>query len=386
LADDFQRSVKQKKKREMISSEVELNLYDDIQQHDIEDQLALYTVYVGINSKDEFPWVTRHFQIIAASSFPNIRFQLNKEGMKAPALKIEAKGDDLVNRDLNIARFIARSNPSLAQYYSDADPFVASLIDEWLEMYSLTTFSDEASSKLMITLENHLRHHVFLVGDSITLADIAIYIAVKNFDLNQYENVSNWWNLVVSLFPHISESDLDIPILSLHPLTNTPTVIVAHSNPIDNSPTEQISDFPSSLPFAANLEFWKLLAIGGTIAVFMGFASAGFSNFTKEIPKQWNSCNYSQDYHCGEYYSGEKYWIFIAALTGFIVGLIRWTISYPDNLPGLFQEIITFQVDDRWAVASFFLSALSIAGGASLGPEQALVRFVFSIQLLLEIF
>lgn len=52
--------------------------------------------------------------------------------------------------------------------------------------------------------------------------------------------------------------------------------------------------------------------------------------------------------------------------------MIRWTFTYPDNLPGIFKEIQTYHVDPKWMGVTYTISALSLAGGATLGPEQAL--------------
>lgn len=83
-------------------------------------------------------------------------------------------------------------------------------------------------------------------------------------------------------------------------------------------------------------------------------------------------CNYTNDPSCGEWYNGKKYWIAITVGTGFTIGVIRWAFSYPDNLPGIFKDINTFHVEPKWTPITYFISALSLAGGATLGPEQAL--------------
>ncbi len=53
--------------------------------------------------------------------------------------------------------------------------------------------------------------------------------------------------------------------------------------------------------------------------------------------------------------------------------MIRWTFDYPDNLAGIFKEIKTYHVESKWVGVTYCISALSLAGGATLGPEQALV-------------
>jgi H+/Cl- antiporter ClcA len=70
----------------------------------------------------------------------------------------------------------------------------------------------------------------------------------------------------------------------------------------------------------------------------------------------------------------QKYWVIITTCTGLLVGTLRWAMKYPDNLPGFFKEVNTCHVDPLWAPHTVLLSAISIAGGANLGPEQALVN------------
>lgn len=78
-------------------------------------------------------------------------------------------------------------------------------------------------------------------------------------------------------------------------------------------------------------------------------------------------------YENADFYTGEKTWIIITTVTGLIVGLIRFFSKYPEDLPGLFKEIHSYHVEPKWAPWSFLISLISLAGGACLGPEQALV-------------
>ncbi len=54
------------------------------------------------------------------------------------------------------------------------------------------------------------------------------------------------------------------------------------------------------------------------------------------------------------------------------VGVTRWLFSYPDNLPGIFKEIGDYHVDPTYSPLTVFISAVGLAGGACLGPEQAM--------------
>jgi H+/Cl- antiporter ClcA len=94
--------------------------------------------------------------------------------------------------------------------------------------------------------------------------------------------------------------------------------------------------------------------------------------FNAQVPKQWVQCNYDEDVSCGEWYNGKHYFIAIPTCAGFAVGLIRYFASYPDNLPGIFKDINTFHVEPKWIPYTYVISMVSLAGGATLGPEQAL--------------
>lgn len=58
------------------------------------------------------------------------------------------------------------------------------------------------------------------------------------------------------------------------------------------------------------------------------------------------------------------------------MGLIRWGFAFPDDLPGIFKEISAYHVDPHHSPLVVVISAISLAGGASLGPEQAMVSLL----------
>jgi hypothetical protein len=132
-------------------------------------------------------------------------------------------------------------------------------------------------------------------------------------------------------------------------------------------------DMPFPPGFGNKFKFWKVIFFSGLVACFMGVAAAAFMNIGDEVPKQWCDCDFSNDNTCGDWYNGKKWWICVTAGAGLAVGLIRWLFTYPDNLPGIFKDIQSFHVDPKWIPVTYCLSAISLAGGATLGPEQALV-------------
>lgn len=162
-------------------------------------------------------------------------------------------------------------------------------------------------------------------------------------------------------------------------------------------------DVPLPAEFARVKEFWLCLLCSGFVAIVIGLAALGFTNVTEYIPKLWandfyatkddtyftcpscdpyeafiaketglaTSCSCDKYENCG-FYQGKPYWILITTFTGLFVGSLRYAIRYPDNLAAVFKEILTYHVEPRWAPWSFLISLISLSGGISLGPEQAL--------------
>ena len=92
-----------------------------------------------------------------------------------------------------------------------------------------------------------------------------------------------------------------------------------------------------------------------------------------QIPQLWTNNDEFSDPSDFDQGSGQLYWIGVTTGTGLLVGLIRWISSFPENIDGLFKEINNYHVDYRYCVQTYFLSIISLAGGATLGPEAALV-------------
>ena len=62
----------------------------------------------------------------------------------------------------------------------------------------------------------------------------------------------------------------------------------------------------------------------------------------------------------------------ITAAAGVTVGLLRRLTHLPEEIPGLFEDLKDGHVDPRLVPGIAAVSAVSLIGGASLGPEKAL--------------
>jgi H+/Cl- antiporter ClcA len=69
---------------------------------------------------------------------------------------------------------------------------------------------------------------------------------------------------------------------------------------------------------------------------------------------------------------GHWWWVAVTAAAGLVVGVLHRVLRVPDETPGIIAEIKTGEVDARLVPATVLISAVSLIGGASLGPEKAL--------------
>jgi H+/Cl- antiporter ClcA len=69
---------------------------------------------------------------------------------------------------------------------------------------------------------------------------------------------------------------------------------------------------------------------------------------------------------------GHPWWVAVAAAAGLLVGLLRRYLRVPEVVPGLIEDLRQEHVEHRRVPAIVSVSAVSLIGGASLGPEVAL--------------
>jgi H+/Cl- antiporter ClcA len=121
----------------------------------------------------------------------------------------------------------------------------------------------------------------------------------------------------------------------------------------------------SAAPFPQTPQFWVLMAyalglgvFGACVALlFMGVIGFGEAWYTAS-DLGW--------------FGGHWWWVAVTAGAGVMVGLLRRLTRLPDKLPSLVEDLERGQVDTRSVPGIVAVSAVSLIGGASLGPEQAL--------------
>jgi H+/Cl- antiporter ClcA len=118
-------------------------------------------------------------------------------------------------------------------------------------------------------------------------------------------------------------------------------------------------------PVTQEREFWVLMACAVVLGVFGALAGLVFVGAIT-LGGKWYS-----DAHPG-WFGGQWWWVAVAAVSGLAVGLVRRLTRLPWTTPGLFDDLQTQHVDTRLVPGIAAVSAVSLIGGASLGPEKAL--------------
>ena len=128
-----------------------------------------------------------------------------------------------------------------------------------------------------------------------------------------------------------------------------------------SAPTEPAPE----VPVTQKREFWVLMGYAVVLGVFGAFAGLVFMGVVT-FGGQWYT-----DSDPG-WMGGHWWWVAVTAAAGVAVGLLRRVTRLPEQIAGLFEDIKSGHVDTRLVPGIAAVSAVSLMGGASLGPEKAL--------------
>ena len=101
------------------------------------------------------------------------------------------------------------------------------------------------------------------------------------------------------------------------------------------------------------------------LGVFGAFAGLVYLGIIK-LGSRW-----SADSNPG-WFDGHWWWVAITAAAGIVVGLLRRLTRLPEDVPGFFDDVRAGRVDPRLVPGTVAVSAVSLIGGASVGPEKVL--------------
>jgi H+/Cl- antiporter ClcA len=119
--------------------------------------------------------------------------------------------------------------------------------------------------------------------------------------------------------------------------------------------------------FARERFFWQAVAWAAVMGLVMGVVGLAFLGTVQEAPKLFWGRTQKPDF-----LGGEPWWIALGAGFGLAVGVLRRLLSLPPGQANIFDEIAEANVDYRSTPATVVVSAVSLVGGVSLGPEAAM--------------
>jgi hypothetical protein len=157
-------------------------------------------------SKGFIPELTR---TVASMLSSDIYFTASSSANEhLPYLTINAQVGT-ISGDLNIVRYLIRSAGSKGQsLYGNNDPCLSSQIDEWLDVFMdnkhFHLFTKPET--LVETLNTHLETRSYLVGYQLSVADVAMVLALKKADFNpstaSAQHVARWFQMISPQLPY----------------------------------------------------------------------------------------------------------------------------------------------------------------------------------------
>jgi H+/Cl- antiporter ClcA len=120
-------------------------------------------------------------------------------------------------------------------------------------------------------------------------------------------------------------------------------------------------------PLTKSPGFWVIVRYAALFGVVLAFAGLAFLGLVKGGTKLWFTLPKNPGW-----LDGSLWWVAVTAGAGVLVGVLRRGLRVPAKLPGTLKEIKEQRVEPATAPAAVVVSLVSLAGGASLGPEDAL--------------
>jgi H+/Cl- antiporter ClcA len=113
--------------------------------------------------------------------------------------------------------------------------------------------------------------------------------------------------------------------------------------------------------------FWSVIGYAVVFGLVLAFAALAFLGLVKGGTRLW----FTLPKHPG-WLSGSLWWVAVTAGAGMLVGVLRRLLRLPAKLPGTMKELRDERVEPSTVLKAVAVSLVSLIGGASLGPEDAL--------------
>ncbi|WP_177212650.1 chloride channel protein [Geodermatophilus ruber] len=113
--------------------------------------------------------------------------------------------------------------------------------------------------------------------------------------------------------------------------------------------------------------FWAVLGYAVVLGIALAVAALAFLGLVTGGTKLWFTLPKNPDW-----LSGRWWWVAVTAAAGVLVGVLRRVLRVPATLPGTLKELREQRVEPSTVLKAVAVSLVSLVGGASLGPEDAL--------------
>jgi len=113
--------------------------------------------------------------------------------------------------------------------------------------------------------------------------------------------------------------------------------------------------------------FWGLIGYAALSGVVLSFAALAFLALLSAGTDLWFTLPDDPGW-----FNGSLWWVAVTGGVGVVVGVLRRAFGLPAKLPGTIAEIKEQRTEPSTVLGAVAVSLLSLAGGASLGPEDAL--------------
>src|SRR5215467_3582447 len=134
-----------------------------------------------------------------------------------------------------------------------------------------------------------------------------------------------------------------------------------------SSSGEEPGSGPGFVPLDRSPGFWAIVGYAVVIGLVLAFAALAFLGLLKGGTKLWFTLPKNPGW-----FSGHLWWVAVTAAAGVLVGVLRRVFRLPVKLAGTLKEIRDERVETSTVAKAVAVSLVSLVGGASLGPEDAL--------------
>jgi H+/Cl- antiporter ClcA len=121
------------------------------------------------------------------------------------------------------------------------------------------------------------------------------------------------------------------------------------------------------VPLIRSPGFWLIMRYAAVFGVVLAFAALAFLGLLKGGTELWFTLPKDPGW-----FDGKLWWVAVTAGAGVLVGVLRRFLRVPAKVPGTVEELKDERVEPSMVPGAVAVSLVSLAGGASLGPEDAL--------------